>query len=73
MTDNTLITPRPLTPSDISHLRNMFELQLTIQTEEEKEDAVDLINYALDMVGRGKNVGSVVEEVSSYDIMNIIL
>ena len=64
MTDNTLVTPRPLTSSDMTHLRSMFELQLTIKTEEDEEDAVDLINYALDMVNRGKNVGSVVEEVS---------
>ena len=66
MTDNELVAPRPLTKSDMSHLRTMFELQLHITDEAAQEDATDLIDYALDMIGRGKNVGSVVEEVSGH-------
>lgn len=66
MTDNELVAPRPLTETDASHLRTMFELQLHIADEEAKEDAADLIDYALDMVKRGKNVGSVVEEVRHH-------
>lgn len=65
MTDNELVAPRPLTSSDTGHLRTIFELQLHITNQEDEDDAADLINYALDMVGRGKNVGSVIEEVSA--------
>lgn len=67
MDDNELIAPRPLSSGDISYLRAVFELQLDLPDEADenaREDAETLIDYALDMIQRGKNVGSVVEEVS---------
>lgn len=68
MDDNELIAPRPLSSGDISYLRAVFELQLDLPDDEAdenaREDAETLIDYALDMIQRGKNVGSVVEEVS---------
>lgn len=66
MTDSELVLRRPLTSGDRSHLRAMFELQLDVTDDASREDANDLIEYALDMVGRGKNVGSVMEEVRYF-------
>eukprot|EP00581_Thalassiosira_minuscula_P015519 CAMPEP_0183728434 /NCGR_PEP_ID=MMETSP0737-20130205/28046_1 /TAXON_ID=385413 /ORGANISM="Thalassiosira miniscula, Strain CCMP1093" /LENGTH=652 /DNA_ID=CAMNT_0025960373 /DNA_START=122 /DNA_END=2080 /DNA_ORIENTATION=+ len=63
MDDGELFAPRSLNISDISHLRTMFELQLHITDDGDEADATDLIDYAIDMIRRGKNVGSVVEEL----------
>ena len=35
-------------------------------SQEDIEDAIDLIDYALDMIERKKNVGSIVQEVRTY-------
>ena len=71
MADNTLVALHPLTSDDKSYLHSLFELQLIIRTSDDEEDAVDILDYACDMVGRGKNVGSVVEEVSLYLHINV--
>eukprot|EP00581_Thalassiosira_minuscula_P007709 CAMPEP_0183710704 /NCGR_PEP_ID=MMETSP0737-20130205/6370_1 /TAXON_ID=385413 /ORGANISM="Thalassiosira miniscula, Strain CCMP1093" /LENGTH=2090 /DNA_ID=CAMNT_0025939029 /DNA_START=109 /DNA_END=6381 /DNA_ORIENTATION=- len=70
MADPDLVAPRPLTQSDMAHLRTVFELQLRITDRASEEDASDLLDYALDMIGRGKNVGSVMEELEfmQYDV-----
>ncbi len=71
MADNTLVASRPLSTDDKSYLRSLFGLHLIIRTSDDEGDAVDLLDYALDMVGRGKNVGSVVEEVSRCFVINM--
>ena len=66
--DNELVAPRPLSERDLAALRALVAGQLNVAgspaSQEDEEDARDLIDYAVDMVKRGKNVGSAVEEVS---------
>ncbi|KAL9184887.1 hypothetical protein ACHAXT_002664, partial [Thalassiosira profunda] len=72
--DNELVAPRPLSERDLAALRALVAGQLNVAgspaSQEEEEDARDLIDYAVDMVKRGKNVGSAVEELEfmQYDI-----
>ena len=75
----TTTCSRQLTPQEITQLRTLFEVQLfgtaitnitspadesaAAASQEDIEDAIDLIDYALDMIERKKNVGSIVQEV----------
>ena len=72
----TTTCSRQLTPQEITQLRTLFEVQLfgtaitnitssadETSSQEDIEDAIDLIDYALDMIERKKNVGSIVQEV----------
>ena len=75
----TATCSRELTPQEITQLRTLFEVQLfgtaitndetaaaaTTRSQEDIEDAIDLIDYALNMIERKKNVGSIVQEVST--------
>ena len=61
------VAPHELTKTDKLNLRALFEDELNItlnSTTGEIEDAIDLVDYALDMVCRGKNVQSIIHEVS---------
>jgi len=63
-----ITTPRPLTSTDKYQLRYMFKEQLQItnnSTDDDKQDADDIIDFAFDMVDDGKTVGNIIEEVSS--------
>ena len=63
-----ITTPRPLTLTDTYQLRYMFKEQLQItnnSSDDDKQDADDIIDFAFDMVDDGKTVGNIVEEVSS--------
>jgi len=62
-----LTSSRTLTTNEKAHLRSIFEEQLTITSSsnaDDIDDAIDLIDYGIDMVDRGKNVESVMQEVS---------
>ena len=62
-----LTSSRTLSSSEKAHLRSIFEEQLTITSNsnsDDIDDAIDLIDYGIDMVDRGKNVESVMQEVS---------
>ena len=62
-----LTSSRALTTNEKAHLRSIFEEQLTITSNsnsDDIDDAIDLIDYGIDMVDRGKNVESVMQEVS---------
>jgi len=62
-----LTSSRTLTANEKAHLRSIFEEQLTITSNsnaDDIDDAIDLIDYGIDMVDRGKNVESVMQEVS---------
>ena len=68
MTNLQITTPRPLTSTDTYQLRYMFKEQLQItnnSTDDDKQDADDIIDFAFDMVEDGKTVGNIIEEVSS--------
>ena len=55
------IPPRALTEDETEVLRKLLKTKLNIDHE---EDASDLLDYAMDMIEDGKNVGHVAEEVS---------
>jgi len=62
-----LTSSRTLSSNEKAHLRSIFEEQLTITSNsnsDDIDDAIDLIDYGIDMVDRGKNVESVMQEVS---------
>jgi len=62
-----LTSSRTLTTNEKAHLRSIFEEQLTITSSsnaDDIDDAIDLIDYGIDMVDRGKSVESVMQEVS---------
>ena len=62
-----LTTSRALTTNEKAHLRSIFQEQLTITSNsnsDDIDDAIDLIDYGIDMVYRGKYVESVMQEVS---------
>ena len=62
-----LTSSRTLTTNEKAHLRSIFEEQLTITSNsnaDDIDDAIDLIDYGIDMVDRGKSVESVMQEVS---------
>ena len=63
--NNELIAPRDLSPNEIGELRNLLKSQLSISNDDDEEDAENLLDYAVDMIESGEDVGHVAEEVSS--------
>ena len=62
-----LTSSRTLTTNEQAYLRSIFEEQLTITSNsnaDDIDDAIDLIDYGIDMIDRGKSVESVMQEVS---------
>ena len=69
--DPQLSSPRTLSPTEVTTLRSLLMSQLIISSNEDddddtKDDAENLLDYALDMIGEGENVGHVTDEVSLY-------
>ena len=63
--------PRNLTQDETSSLRMMLKSKLNI-SEDNEEDADDLLDYAIDMIENGKSVGYVLIEVSFLYAVNSI-
>ena len=60
---------RTLTSSEQSKLRTQLYTQLNITSnndEDDINDAENILDYALDMINDGEDVGHVMEEVSIY-------
>lgn len=62
-------TSRALTSMEQTKLRTLLYTQLNITTnndddEDDINDAENILDYALDMINDGDNVGHVMEEVS---------
>ena len=67
--DPQLSSPRTLSPTEVTTLRSLLMSQLIISDpndDDTKDDAENLLDYALDMIGEGENVGHVTDEVSLY-------
>ena len=64
MRTNKLQPPRDLTMDEMAKLHKLLEAQLVIKGNDDHEDAENLLDYALDMVDSGENVGHITEEVS---------
>lgn len=60
------VAPRKLTEDETSRLRLELRSKLSVPNDNYEEDASDLLDYALDMVAEGHNVGYVVKEVSPF-------
>ena len=61
--DNSLSSPHALSPDEISTLRNLLLDQLNLSGGDDADDAENLLDYAMDMIDAGENVGHVCEEV----------
>ena len=67
--DPQLSSPRTLSPTEVTTLRSLLMSQLIISNNDDddtKDDAENLLDYALDMIGEGENIGHVTDEVSLY-------
>ena len=70
--DPQLSSPRTLSPIEVTTLRSLLMSQLIISSDpndnddDTKDDAENLLDYALDMIGEGENIGHVTDEVSLY-------
>ena len=63
--DKSLKAPRALTSDEVSSLRSLLESTLKINSETDKEDAENLLDYAFDMIETEEAVGHIAEEVRS--------
>lgn len=63
MDDQLLASPRDLTEDETATLRELLQAQLSIASDDDQEDAENLLDYAVDMIDSGENVGHVTEEV----------
>ena len=61
--DKSLKAPRALTSDEVSSLRSLLESTLKINSESDKEDAENLLDYAFDMIETEEAVGHIAEEV----------
>jgi len=57
--------PRELSQDEISSLHVLLKSKMNISNDSHEQDADDLIEYAIEMVGDGKTVGYITDEVSS--------
>ncbi len=64
--DEQLTAPRELSPDETSALRDLLKNQLSISSDDDHEDADNLLDYAIDMIDSGDNVGHVTEEVREF-------
>ena len=62
--DEQLTAPRDLSPNEMASLRDLLKSQLVINGDDDDEDAENLLDYAVDMIDSGENIGHVAEEVS---------
>ena len=62
--DEQLSVPRDLSEDETIKLREFLRSQLSISTDDDEEDADNLLDYAVDMIESGENVGHVTDEVS---------
>ena len=61
--DEELATPRELSSDETAELRELLKGQLTIQTDDDGEDAENVLDYAIEMINNGESVGHVTEEL----------
>jgi len=64
-------TPRALTEEEMESLRMMLKKKLHMGGGDSSanEDAEDLLDYAMEMIGEGQSVGCVTEEVSIFQLL----
>ena len=62
--DDQLCAPRDLSEDETAKLRGLLKTQLIISSDDDDVDADDLLDYAVDMIESGENVGHVTDEVS---------
>ena len=63
--------PRELSQDEISSLHVLLKSKMNISNDSHEQDADDLIEYVIEMVGDGKTVGYITDEVSlplSYEL-----
>ena len=67
MTDHSISSSRTLTSIEQTNLRTKLYTQLNITSDEydedDRNDAENILDYALDMINDGDPVGHVMEEV----------
>jgi len=66
--DDQLSVPRDLSEEETAKLRKFLRSQLSISTDDDEEDADNLLDYAVDMIESGENVGHVTEELKFMEM-----
>jgi len=66
--DEQLCAPRDLSEDETANLRDLLTSQLVISCDDEKEDAENLLDYAVDMIDSGENIGHVTEELKFMEM-----
>eukprot|EP00584_Thalassiosira_punctigera_P025201 CAMPEP_0172576364 /NCGR_PEP_ID=MMETSP1067-20121228/137684_1 /TAXON_ID=265564 ORGANISM="Thalassiosira punctigera, Strain Tpunct2005C2" /NCGR_SAMPLE_ID=MMETSP1067 /ASSEMBLY_ACC=CAM_ASM_000444 /LENGTH=247 /DNA_ID=CAMNT_0013369031 /DNA_START=373 /DNA_END=1112 /DNA_ORIENTATION=- len=61
--DEDLTAPRDLAEDEAAFLREMLVASLILSSPDDEEDAENLLEYAMDMVESGENVGHIVAEL----------
>ena len=64
--NKSLKAPRPLTTTEIDSLRSLLKNSLNITSNDDEEDATNLLEYAFDMIEADENVGHIADEVSFF-------
>ena len=63
MKDDKLKAHRDLTMEELATLHELLEEELNIVSDDDYEDAENLLDYALDMVDSGEIIGHITEEL----------
>jgi len=63
MKDDKLKAHRDLTMDELATLHELLEEELNIVSDDDYEDAENLLDYALDMVDSGETIGHITEEL----------
>lgn len=58
-----LTAPHKLSKRETRRLRDLLKGELKISTDIDEDDADKLLDYAVDMVNRGENIGHITDEV----------
>lgn len=58
-----LTAPHKLSKRETRRLRDLLKGELKISTDKDEDEAEKLLDYAVDMVNRGENIGHITDEV----------
>jgi len=66
--DDQLCAPRDLSEDETAKLRGLLKTQLIISSDDDDVDADDLLDYAVDMIESGENIGHVTDELKFMEM-----
>eukprot|EP00581_Thalassiosira_minuscula_P011441 CAMPEP_0183728700 /NCGR_PEP_ID=MMETSP0737-20130205/28691_1 /TAXON_ID=385413 /ORGANISM="Thalassiosira miniscula, Strain CCMP1093" /LENGTH=1010 /DNA_ID=CAMNT_0025960711 /DNA_START=398 /DNA_END=3430 /DNA_ORIENTATION=- len=66
--DAQLTAPRTLTSGETEKLRKIIKAQLSIESDDDDSDAENMVDYAVDMIEEGENIGHVTDELQFMEL-----